>query len=511
VPSGAVDTRAGEAGYFARLQEENWMFRPLFALALVLSLGAAATPASAVLRTVANSDDAGTGSLRAAIAAATAGDVIDFAIPGAGVHAISLETPLGSVAAGVTIDGTTQGDANCATWPPALTVEIEGDGTAPGTDGITIGGDGVVVRGLVINSFPRDGIHFASGAGAATIECNFIGTDVTGLQDYGNAGVGIALDDSDGTSIAGNLISANAIAGVGIDDASESVALQDNSIGIDVTGAAALGNFIGVEVFGSGNTIGGVALGNLISGNVESGVSIEGALATGNFVYGNKIGSNVAGSVSIPNGGPGVYIVGGASQNVVGSTEAGAGNLLRANGAAGVWVTGETSIENSVRGNSILLNGSVGIELGGFFADPNDPGDPDSGANRLQNTPELVDVAVFEDQVTAAFSVSTNPANATYPLLVDFYIADADSEEGQTWVGTASYSTTDFAIGEVTKVFTATAPLAPGDDVVATATDAAGNTSEFTDIAITVVVPEPGALAAELTAFAAIVVGRRRR
>jgi hypothetical protein len=478
-------------------------------LALALVLGLCAAPAGATLRTVTNSDDAGAGSLRAAIAAATAGDIIDFAIPGAGVHTISLATALGPVAAGVTIDATTQGVANCASWPPTLTVEIEGGSTSTGTDGITIGGDTVVVRGLVINSFPRDGIHFLNGAGAATIECNFIGTDVTGLQDYGNANVGIALDDSSGTLIDGNLISANAIAGVDIDAASSTVALQGNYIGTDVTGAAALGNFTGVTLLGSDNTIGGVALGNVISGNVESGISIEGVAATGNFVYGNTIGSNAAGDASLPNGGPGVFIVDGASQNTVGSTTAGAGNLLRANGASGVWVSSDTSIDNAVRGNSTLLNGSIGIELGDFFAEPNDPGDPDSGANRLQNTPELVDVVVAGDQVTAAFSISTNPANATYPLLVDFYIADADAEEGESYVGTSTYSATDFATGEVSKVFTAAAPLAPGNEVVATATDSAGNTSEFTDIAITVV-PEPGVFACELAAFAAIAIRRRR-
>lgn len=490
-----------------------------FWIALGLVTGAAAAPASvttivlggaAIPRVVTNTDDSGAGSLRSALTEAVSGDTIQFTIEGAGVHTISPQTPLPAIAAGVTIDGTTQGGANCATWPPLLTVEIEGGATGPGTDGLTIGGDGVVVRGLVINSFPGDGIQFANGAGAATIECNFVGTDVTGLQDYGNGGVGVALDDSDGTSIDGNLISANAVAGIAIDAASTQVAMQQNWIGVNATGSAALGNFIGVELSGAGNTIGGAAAGNVISGNVESGISIEGATATGNVVLGNEIGSNAAGNASVPNGGPGVYIVDGASQTTIGSTTPGAGNLLRANGASGVWVASDDSIGNSVRGNSILLNGSIGIELGTFFSEPNDPGDPDSGANRLQNTPELVDVAVFEDHVTAVFSVSTDPANATYPLLVDFYVADADTEEGQTYIGTATYTATDFATGEVEKAFTALAPLVPGNDVVATATDAAGNTSEFTDIAITVVVPEPGAFAAELTAFAAIAIRRRQ-
>jgi parallel beta-helix repeat protein len=445
-----------------------------------------------------------------AIAAASSGDTIVFAIPEAGVQTISVLTPLGPLAAGVTLDATTQSGANCATWPPVLTVEIQGDSAPGGTHGITIGGNGVVVRGLVVNSFPGDGIHFANGASGATIACNFVGTDTSGTLDYGNAGIGIALANSSNTAIEGNLISANAIAGVAIDGASQGVALRKNYIGTDVGGGAALGNLNGVVVSGPGNTIGGAALGNVISGNYDSGIAIDGALATGNSVYGNEIGENAAGNASLPNGGSGVYILNGASQNVVGSATPGEGNVLRGNGVSGVWVTGATSIGNAVRGNSTLLNDVLGIDLGAAAATPNDQGDPDSGSNRLQNTPDLTDVAVAANQVAATFTVSTSPLNAAYPLLIDFYIADADFEEGQTYVGTTSYSGADYATGEVSKLFTAAAPLVGGNDVVATATDSAGNTSEFTAFSITVT-PEPGAFACELTAVAILASRRRRR
>ena len=483
-------------------------FQLTLTLALVLCVLAA--PARAVLRTVVNTDDSGAGSLRAAIAAATSGDIIDFAIPGEAVHTITPQTPLGSLAAGVTIDATGQSGASCATWPPTLMIEIDGGSTSVGTHGLTIAGNGVVVRGLVINSFPADGIHFQSGANGATIDCNFIGPDATGTQDYGNGANGITLANSDDTVITGNLISANAVTGLAIDAASTAVAVRRNYIGVDVSGAAVLSNFEGILVEGSANTIGGISLGNVIAGNTESGIVLDGPGASGNFVYGNKIGSNAAGTASLPNGGPGVYVLNGASQNTIGSIASGTGNILRANGAAGVWLFGATTIENAVRGNSILLNGSIGIELGDiFFDNPNDPNDPDSGENRLQNTPELSDVTFVGNQVTGTYLVSTAPANATYPLLIDFYIADAESEEGETYLGTTTYSTSDFATGEVSQVFSAAAPLANGNDVVATATDSAGNTSEFTAIAITAS-PEPGALAGELAVLALLVLRRRR-
>jgi hypothetical protein len=480
---------------------------------LVLSLAfcALAAPSQATIRTVTNTDDSGAGSLRSAIAAATSGDTIQFAIPGGGFHTISPQTPLPSVAGGVTIDGITQPGASCVAWPPVPKVEIEGGSTSNGTAGLTIAGASAVIRGLVINSFPGDGIHLLAGANGAAIECNFIGTDAGGTLDYGNGGVGVALVGVSNTLILGNLISANAVAGVSIDATSQTNGLSSNYIGTDVSGAVALGNFDGVLVDGASNTIGGGGVGNVISGNTESGVVIDGAAATANLLYANEIGSNAAGNASLPNGGPGVFVSNGASQNTIGGIAAGAGNVLRANGAAGVYLSGATSIGNAVRGNSILLNGSIGIEIGDhFFENPNDPGDPDSGANRLQNTPELVDVTFVGNQVTATYSVSTDPVNATYPLLIDFYRADADSEEGETYLGSTVYATTDFATGVVSQLFTSLAPLADGNDVVATATDSAGNTSEFTAIAITVV-PEPGALACGLTAFALLATRRRRR
>jgi hypothetical protein len=206
-----------------------------------------------------------------------------------------------------------------------------------------------------------------------------------------------------------------------------------------------------------------------------------------------------------------VFVLDGASGNTIGSIASGAGNILRANGSAGVWLSGPATLGNAVRGNSILLNDELGIALGDDLVEnPNDPGDPDVGANRFQNTPELVDVTFVGNQVTGTYSVSTNPINATYPLLVDFFIAAAGSEQGETYLGTTVYSTADYATGEVAQIFTAVAPLANGEDVVATATDSAGNTSEFTAIAITAT-PEPGAFASGLSALALLAVRRRRR
>ncbi len=480
------------------------------AFVLVGSLLAAAAGADVI--TVANTDDDGAGSLRAAIAAAVSGDAIHFAIEEGGVQTITPVTALPPIAAGVTIDGTTQSDASCATWPPTLRIEISGYASPQGSDGLSVTGNDVVVRGLILNSFTGDAIEVNGASGNVYISCNFIGTDASGTQDFGNAGAGVRLVGTRVTTIGGamvserNLIAANAIAGVWIDENASANSVSGNYIGTDVSGAVRLDNFNGVVVHGANNLL----LGNLISGNVESGVLFDVATATGNTVVDNLIGANATDTAAIPNGGAGVYLLNGATLNTVGAV--GAGNRFRANGANGVWVDGAASLRNSIRGNSMTGNGAIGIELGAFFENPNDPGDPDAGPNRLQNTPVLIDVAYAAglNQVTATFSVPTETANATYPLQVDFYGADEDDEEGEFYLGTLSYDASDFIVGTVTRSFTPAATVTAGDEVVATATDAAGNTSEFTATAITVVVPEPAALATGAIALAALTLRPRR-
>ncbi len=128
----------------------------------------------------------------------------------------------------------------------------------------------------------------------------------------------------------------------------------------------------------------------MISGNLNNGVLLVDAETTGNIVQGNFIGSNASASAAFPNGGDGVAIQAGASGNVIGGTAAGTKNVIAFNLARGVSV--ESGEGNSVLGNTISFNGSLGIDLGAVGVTPNDPGDPDPGANLLQNFPVLSSV-----------------------------------------------------------------------------------------------------------------------
>jgi hypothetical protein len=58
------------------------------------------------------------------------------------------------------------------------------------------------------------------------------------------------------------------------------------------------------------------------------------------------------------------------------------------NSSNGVAISSKAS-GVSILDNSIYSNGGLGIDLGRDGSAPNDPGDEDTGANRLQNKPVL--------------------------------------------------------------------------------------------------------------------------
>jgi hypothetical protein len=101
-------------------------------IALVFAFVAAAALAQPY--TVINTNDSGAGSLRQAITDANAhggADVINFAIPGGGLHTISPASALPVITDAVTIDGTTQSGSSVNTnafgqgLNTILTVEID--------------------------------------------------------------------------------------------------------------------------------------------------------------------------------------------------------------------------------------------------------------------------------------------------------------------------------------------------------------------------------------------------
>ncbi len=254
-------------------------------------------------------------------------------------------------------------------------------------DGVLLqnGAHGNVFAGNVIAGNARDGVSL-SGAGTTNnlIAGNDIGTDTTGSIPLGNQhGVSILSGASNntvgGTTVAArNIISGNVYDGVMINGDSGAVTgnvVEGNYIGTDASGSHALGNgTAGVYLWSSAsnNTIGGTttAARNVISANLQAGVIMYDAGCAGNTVEGNYIGTDVSGSHALGNSSYGVEIGGGAINNTVGGTTAGARNIISANGTDGVFIGGGAGAVtgNVVEGNYIGTDTSGAVALGNDFA-----------------------------------------------------------------------------------------------------------------------------------------------
>jgi len=129
-------------------------------------------------------------------------------------------------------------------------------------------------------------------------------------------------------------------------------------IGVNANGSNAAPNaFQGILIAAgaSGNIIGGTnALSrNVISGNSQYGVLITDSNTIGNVVLGNYIGTDANGSNPVPNVLGGVFLVASASHNLIGGTNAGAGNVISGNPGSGILMRGSQVVNNTVQGNFI--------------------------------------------------------------------------------------------------------------------------------------------------------------
>ena len=177
-----------------------------------------------------------------------------------------------------------------------------------------------------------------------------------------------------------NVISGNGGEGVWIDGSGTSNNLvEGNYVGVNAGGTAALGNaYLGRcsrSVAFQYSRRDPLPLPEIsISGNQEGGVAIFGGSAVNDLVEGNYIGTDITGTVALGNAYSGVYVgsgssfsdnpPGSASDNTIGGTAPGAGNVISANGNWGIWVSGDGATGNLIQGNKIGtdLTGTKALE-----------------------------------------------------------------------------------------------------------------------------------------------------
>jgi hypothetical protein len=394
--------------------------------AFLVLLGVAAGVRDArgvVILTVTNTDDGGAGSFRQAILdsnASPGSDLIQFAIPGAGVHTIFALNALPPITESVLIDGYSQPGSVWNTDPygdnAVLQIELLGNGT----DGLVITGGATIVQGLALQGFVS--AILLSGLSGNLIQGNFIGTDAAGNAGAGNTygvrisgtsgldrigdnypaarnlisnnSTGISVLASDTKIVKGNLIgtgptgtlplpnntgveidssisiyvgnevadrnviSGNFAYGVSITNGSFN-GVVNNYIGTDATGGIPLGNGIGVRV--AGTSFGLTCWYNVISGSLGDGVVLDYTNNVGDFessVNANVIGTNAAATVPIPNGGAGVRIESAGDLRVN-------GNIVAYN-RVGIWRKSPTTTFKCELSNDPMWgnHGGLGIVLG---------------------------------------------------------------------------------------------------------------------------------------------------
>ena len=286
-------------------------------------------------------------------------------------------------------------------------------------------------NGNVVSGNGGDGIHL-EGAVFTEVYGNRIGTDESGEQAIGNAGVGVRVVDSDGTSVGQPFPGyVNVIAGNG-----RGIVVQDspgtqlgNLVGVSATEQRALPNAgIGVDVVGDGVTL----TGGTVANSGADGVRLRGSNNT------------VSGTTITRNGGTGVLV------------EAGTGN----------WITAD-----------IYGNAALGVDLFPLGPDRPDHGDLDGGPNLAQNAP-MVTVQGTRRGMTHFSGVLVSAPNAAYDVFV-FSNAECD-ESGYGEAQRSVYGQTVFTNARGVATFSGSVPRADLDRfLTASAVDASRNTSEL--------------------------------
>jgi hypothetical protein len=384
----------------------------------------------------------------------------------------------------------------CGGGPPAC----EGSVTrfeATGVESTGNGGNGVAIAGgavsdvrledcsasmnsdygvLVESSFDATDIQVVGCAADGNGEWGLFVQSMGNIIDFGltdssvhnNGGLGAYLDSVEETirPVIDNVeATGNGQMGIGFSAAGPLRELMFVDSTVDGNGSLN-GNGLGTEVLAA-QIIDATVVGNSFSNNVAAfpvggvGFQIYSQFArpSGLTITNNTVHGNVGFGISIITDTPGLAP---AALSVI------ADNEVSGNTSHGVSIRESGPV--TISQNRIFGNEGIGIDLKGGEPEedqsgvtPNDPGDGDEGSNELLNFPLLTGLANDSVQGTACNGCT-----------VELFESDGDPTgygEGRTFIAEATVSSGAFAIP--------VSGLCAGDEVTATATDAVGNTSEF--------------------------------
>lgn len=391
-------------------------------------------------------------------------------------------SPFGNISAanvrnGVEIRGTASG-TNVSNLFAGVSAFSDNANLGNGRDGVLVSSTGLgnVIQASVLSSNQANGVEITGDARGIVVIGSIIGLNSAGSLSLPNAVNGVLIAGTAHDNIIGgsqspvvsrNIISANVGNGVSFAGSAHDNQVVNSYIGTDITGSKALGNRASGVFLGSGtraNLIGGTAANqtNVISGNVGNGLLLQGGTG-GNRVVGNLIGTNAAGTGALPNGVNGI-LIDGSSNNQIGGTVPGSGNVIAFNSTSGVSI--KSGNGNSILRNSISTNHNGGIVLA-------------TGANNDQPAPRLMRLGRTRRFSLISGSLRADP-RATYHI--EFFANTSrdpsGAAEGQLFLGAIDARTNGRGLAQIRFAV----PTAPRTTFyTATATSASNNTSAFSN------------------------------
>ena len=442
---------------------------------------------------------------------------------------------------GIYISGSNS--SGCTVKGNYIGLNATGNGALPNSVGVwitptaansVIGGSNPLDRNIISGNTTNG---MSIWGNSHSIKNNYIGLNAIGNVALPNA-IGIVLMANSANNVIGgtnpldkNIISGNSNIGMSVSGTSNTI--QNNFIGLNPAGNGIIKN--GNEGIKFNGTLTGTQVSeNTISGNgtvSSTAINVNFSSANGVHFFSNKVGTLPNGNTGVVNLGIG-FILNNSSNNIIGGNTPSEGNIIGShnlsganvvfssnnntfgNNNIGVGVNGTTNLGNGLHGiavtgantgnlivnnkiannqkgvelnpalgiptrvtiseNSIYNNSVLGIDLMGTTV--NDVDDADEGVNNLQNNPEISTINYLGGgAIEITYAVPSSITNSSYPLLIEFF--GAVSGQGKFFIASDLYVTPGNK--------TVTINLPSGFDVndyiniVATATDANGNTSEF--------------------------------
>ncbi|MEA2572507.1 MAG: large repetitive protein [Acidobacteriota bacterium] len=403
-------------------------------------------------------------------------DTIAFNFAGATTIAVGA-VPLPAIIDPLSIDG-------------AALITIDGGNVA--TLGLDVIANGSSIRGLTIRRFSSIGIRLRSSSNVVAgnvVDANGIGISVDGTVTTAHDNV------IGGTSAADrNIVTNNAGTGIRIEGSAAANALHNvasgNYVGLAANGTTVAGNGgdgIDLVFTGAANVAN-----NRIDGSGGAGIHLESA--TGTLVQTN----HVARTTVLAAGGEGVLLEN-ASNNAIGATRSGGpgGNTISGGRSPSFAVatavriasgTNNSVLTNTIQRQNTAIPGPDGIaadypiDLGPAGATPNDACDADTGANHLQNRPALLAAVPDSGGVAISGFLNSTPSST---FTIEFF-GEARSFGAFTapsqYLGYIIVTTNTLCNAEFRVLLPSISPFPHHDAYSATATNAAGATSELTTV-----------------------------